>query len=79
MKSRLSVRPLPERALNTLSLAASPVFAAMAVLVVLYRDPMALLCGGGGWSGVLGGMPLMYGLMAVAHLGAWARLLARAG
>lgn len=57
-----------------LGFAASPTFALMAVLTELFgRDPMALLCGGGGFA--LGGMVPMYGLMAAFHLGPWLRLV----
>jgi MFS superfamily sulfate permease-like transporter len=56
-----------------LALAATPVFAGMAVLAAV--DPAAaVMCGGGS---PLSGMATMYALMALFHAGAWLRLLRR--
>jgi hypothetical protein len=58
--------------ISGLSLAASPTFALLALHEVMRGDDaLHLLCAGAG----LGGMRLMYGLMAMFHLGSWLRLL----
>jgi len=56
-----------------LSLAAAPVFAAMALLTVL-SGPMGSICGAGS---PLTGMTAMYGLMSVFHCSSWLRLIGR--
>ena len=76
----------PSRALGPLSgglcLAATPLFAAMAVITA--GDGGMALCGGmaadplgGGLSGGLGSMSLMYGLMSLVHAGPWLKRLGR--
>jgi hypothetical protein len=67
------IRSLADRIAQGLSLIASPAFAGMAVAVAFDRDPIAQFCGEAGSR--LGGMALMYGLMTLAHLGPWIRLI----
>jgi hypothetical protein len=57
-----------------LGLAASPTFAAMAVLTSLGGAPMVLCSGAAGFP--LGGMVPMYLLMSVFHATPWLRLIA---
>ena len=58
-----------------LGLAASPTFAAMALLTSLGNAPMVMLCSG--TTGFpLGGMVPMYLLMSVFHATPWLRLIA---
>ncbi len=58
-----------------LGLAASPTFAAMAVLTSLGNAPMAMFCSG--TTGFpLSGMVPMYLLMSVFHATPWLRLIA---
>lgn len=58
-----------------LGLAASPTFAAMALLTSLGNAPMVMLCSGEpGFP--LGGMVSMYLLMSVFHATPWLRLIA---
>ena len=57
-----------------LSLAASPTFAAMAVLTSLSNAPMVLCSGTAGFP--LSGMVPMYLLMSVFHAAPWLKLLA---
>jgi hypothetical protein len=67
------------KAIDLLALAASPTFAAMALMTnVLGEGPMAMLCSGG-TPFPLGGMALMYLLMSAFHLGPWLKLISRAG
>jgi hypothetical protein len=64
------------RAADSLTLAATPVFACMALLTLRYEDTRGLLCGaanGAPWNG----MVAMYLLMCVAHMPPWLKLLAR--
>jgi hypothetical protein len=64
------------RTADRLALAASPVFAFMALIAAQGDDAGNVLCGaasGSPWSG----MVAMYALMSVAHLPPWVRLLAR--
>ena len=66
----------PGRAAAWLSLAATPAFAAMAVLSAAGSGGAAgLVCGEAG--GPLGGMTAMYGLMSLFHAGPWLRLIER--
>lgn len=58
-----------------LALAASPVFALMALLSVLGGDPVAILCSAVPGS-PLNGMATMYLLMGVVHLPPWLKLIA---
>lgn len=59
-----------------LGLAASPTFAAMAVLTAVATTPAMAFCSGG--SGfALGGMVPMYLLMSVFHAAPWFRLMSR--
>jgi hypothetical protein len=59
-----------------LGLAASPTFAAMALLTATSSAPMMRFCSGGpGFP--LGGMVPMYLLMSVFHAAPWLRLIAR--
>ena len=57
-----------------LGLAASPTFAAMAVVTSLGSDPMVLCSGAAGFP--LGGMVPMYLLMSVFHAGPWLKVIA---
>jgi hypothetical protein len=59
-----------------LSLAASPLFAAMALLTIVQGDdPVVRFCTGGSGSSPLHGVALMYGLMFVVHLSPWLKLI----
>jgi hypothetical protein len=62
------------RSADGLALAASPTFAAMALLTGVLGDPAEMLCSVAGVS-PLSGMALMYLLMSVFHAGPWLRLL----
>jgi hypothetical protein len=64
------------RIADWLSLAAAPVFAAMALLTALQGDGAANLCGASGISPLVGMVP-MYALMSLFHVGPWTRLIAR--
>jgi len=57
-----------------LGLAASPTFAAMAVLTSLGSGPMVLCSGAAGFP--LGGMVPMYLLMSVFHAAPWLKVIA---
>ncbi|MBW8841041.1 MAG: hypothetical protein JF608_04365 [Sphingomonadales bacterium] len=57
-----------------LGLAASPTFAAMALLTSLGSGPMVLCSGAAGFP--LGGMVPMYLLMSVFHAAPWLRVIA---
>jgi poly(3-hydroxybutyrate) depolymerase len=57
-----------------LGLAASPTFAAMAILTSLGSGPMVLCSAVAGFP--LGGMVPMYLLMSVFHAGPWLKLIA---
>ena len=64
------------RTAESLSRAASPVFALMALLTSQYGGAQDLLCGtanGAPWNS----MVMMYILMCIAHLPPWLKLLAR--
>jgi hypothetical protein len=63
------------RAADRLALAASPTFAAMALLTVLLEgDPALALCSGTpGWP--LSGMATMYLLMSAFHAAPWLNLI----
>ena len=59
---------------DSVTLAASPVFALMALLTLHYDNARELLCGAPGgapWNG----MATMYLLMCAAHLPPWLKLL----
>ena len=61
-----------------LSLAATPTFAAMALLTgVLGAEKMAMICGGTQQPVGLGGMAPMYWLMSAVHLAPWLKLIAK--
>jgi hypothetical protein len=63
---------------DRLSLAVSPVFAAMGLLAYYLGDARALLCGVG--SGISwNGMVVMYLVMSLAHLPPWLKLFSRRG
>lgn len=68
----------PQSAAERLHLAATPVFAVMAVLTAFGGNPADMLCslGGHGMS-PLGGMTLMYVLMSAFHAGPWLTRIAR--
>jgi len=57
-----------------LSLAASPTFAAMALLTSLGSGPMVVCSGTAGFP--LGGMAPMYLLMSVFHAAPWLKMIA---
>jgi hypothetical protein len=61
-----------------LHLAATPTFAAMALLTLFAGNPMDMLCpiGGHGMSS-LSGMTLMYVLMSTFHAGPWLKLVGK--
>jgi len=61
-----------------LGLAATPTFAAMALLSALAGPSMTAVCGPSAGGG-LGGMTAMYGLMAVFHAAPWLRRLGLEG
>ena len=64
------------RTAESLSRAASPVFALMALLTSRYGDTQDLLCGtasGAPWNS----MVMMYILMCIVHLPPWLKLLVR--
>jgi hypothetical protein len=58
-----------------LCLAATPTFAAMALLASLYGSPMDRFCSAG--AGPLSGMVPMYLLMSAFHTPSWLRLIWR--
>ena len=63
-----------------LSLAATPVFAGMALMTALPGDTMDAMCGSGhgamaSAATALGGMVPMYLLMSAFHLAPWLRLI----
>jgi hypothetical protein len=75
---KLSVPGLADLLTGLLSLAATPVFAVMAVLTWhADESPMDVLCAGTHHGSLLGGMASMYALMSVFHLPRWLRLLSR--
>lgn len=59
-----------------LGLAAAPTLAAMALLTAVAGGP-ADICSAASGLGPLAGMPAMYMLMGVFHLGPWLRLASR--
>jgi len=66
------------RAADTLALAASPTFAAMALATGLLGDPAAVLCSAAPMPAV-GGMATMYLLMSAFHAAPWLRLIRERG
>jgi hypothetical protein len=62
-----------------LALAATPVFALMALLTGLSGGAPDLLCMAMQGSSPLSGMPAMYLLMSALHLSPWLRLIAGTG
>jgi len=58
-------------------LAATPTFAAMALLTALTGVPVDMLCQAGRDMSSLGGMTLMYALMGAFHAGPWLKLIVR--
>jgi len=70
----MSIVALPRLA-DALGLAATPCFAAMAMITAIQGDAGALLCGSqGGW---LAGMAPMYALMSLFHAAPWLRRINR--
>jgi hypothetical protein len=67
---------LLRRAIDWLSLAATPTFAAMALLTGFAGDgPLDQLCSAGHGGSALGGMAAMYALMSAFHTPPWLRLI----
>ena len=64
-------------AANWLSLAASPVFALMALLTAVLGDTHSALCSQSQQVSPISGMAPMYLLMAAFHLAPWFRLTGR--
>jgi len=61
-----------------LSLAATPTFAAMALLAAVQGSGMPdMMCSAASGGSPLSGMVPMYALMSAFHLGPWLRLFAR--
>jgi hypothetical protein len=60
-----------------LSLAATPTFAAMALLTGLSGGDADMMCSGVRGTSSLGGMVPMYALMSAFHSAPWLRLIAR--
>jgi hypothetical protein len=58
--------------LRSLSLAATPVFAGMALLTARTADQSPFVCMNS--AAMLGGMTTMYALMSLFHLASWLRL-----
>ena len=67
--------PIAARASKWLSLAASPAFAAMALLTAAQGGPPETLCSAAHGSPALSGMVPMYLLMSVFHSAPWLRLV----
>lgn len=60
-----------------LGLAAAPLFAGMALATgLIARGAPDILCAAGRGASPLSGMPFMYLLMSIVHIGPWLRLLA---
>lgn len=62
-------------AADWLSLAATPTFAAMALLTDVLAGPQDVLCTAMQADSPLSGMVPMYLLMSVFHIGSWLRLM----
>ncbi|MET3667459.1 hypothetical protein [Caulobacter sp. 1776] len=60
-----------------LGLAASPTFATMALWSMAFGDGQSAMICTAGRNGPIGGMTLMYLLMAAFHLPSWLRLVTR--
>jgi hypothetical protein len=63
------------RAAGWLCLAATPVFAMMAVLTAAFGGDMPMICSAGPDAFPLGGMVPMYLLMSAFHAAPWLRLI----
>lgn len=61
--------------INFLSFIAAPSFLLMGVLCSLYGGDLDIICGSSEGISYLTGMPFMYFLMSVFHLGPWFRVL----
>jgi uncharacterized membrane protein YkvI len=71
-------RAWPARVAEYLRYAAAPTFAILALLTgLLSSDPAHTLCAGMQGGSIVGGMSLMYLLMAGFHSPPWLRLIAR--
>ncbi|HXE66987.1 MAG TPA: hypothetical protein VN630_08095 [Rhodanobacteraceae bacterium] len=70
--------PTHDAAAAWLHLAATPVFAAVALLATFCGDPLGMPCGGTHGVSLFSGMPLMYALMGVVHSAPWLNRFSRA-
>jgi hypothetical protein len=78
MSVHLLDKELPARAATALRFAAAPTFALLAVLTRSpSSDALMSLCSENQAGSILGGMSLMYLLMAGFNLNPWLRLIAR--
>ena len=78
-RAAVSPSPLLGSLGDWLGLAATPCFAAMAVVTAIQSGGPLPLCSGTADASVFGGMVPMYGLMAIFHLKPWIKLMAKNG
>lgn len=69
--------PIRQGGAGWLGLAATPTFAAMALLTWVLPGPPDMLCAAGGPGASLGGMVPMYLLMSAFHASPWLKLASR--